>query len=80
MSWLWRHLFFHIRDSHVYLSMPIVIKEVVVRTTVEKSSRQQSDVSAEAIENLKHSVLDELRTEIFVKGWKNERSQGKKRR
>lgn len=60
--------------------MPIVIKEVVVKTTVEKSNRQQPGVSGETIEDLKRTVLDELRTEIFVKGLRDGRSGNKKRR
>lgn len=44
--------------------MAIVIKEIIVKTTIEKKSKET--VSAELIENIKNSILKELKQEKAI--------------
>lgn len=60
--------------------MPIVIKEVVVKTTVEKSSPKWTISDRQLIDSLKQIVWDELHTESKMKEFGYGKSEGKNRR
>lgn len=54
--------------------MPIVIKEVIVKTTVERAVRQESlPAAGQLVEEVKRKVLEELGGENRVRGNRRER-------
>ena len=60
--------------------MPIVIKEIVVKTTVEKSNPKGSIDNKKLLNNLKQLVLDELHTENRIREFGYGKDEGRKRR
>lgn len=47
--------------------MPIVIKEVVVKTTVERMNTPTLESNEDLIETIKQQIIDELRIEQILK-------------